>query len=263
MPNLIDVLLDPASLIVFVLFVALMLWEALRPARRLPRVKGWRALGLLGFVIFFLLSAYLPYAWGDLIDALRVADLSGLGTAGGALCAVMVYEACAYAYHRTMHRIAPLWRLLHQMHHSAERIDTFGAFWFSPFDMFGWILLSSVVYSGLLGLTPEAALLAISFVTFLNIFQHANVRTPRWLGYLVQRPESHSWHHARGIHNTNFAELPVFDIVFGTFFNPRRFAPAAGFYDGASYRVADMLLARDVSEPPVRQAGGEGVRTAR
>ena len=26
---------------------------------------------------------------------------------------------------------------------------------------------------------------------FLDIFQHANLRTPRWLGYLVQRPESH------------------------------------------------------------------------
>jgi sterol desaturase/sphingolipid hydroxylase (fatty acid hydroxylase superfamily) len=135
------------------------------------------------------------------------------------------------------------------MHHSAERIDTFGAFWFSPFDMAGWILLSGVVFAGLLGMTPEAALLATSFVTFLNIFQYANVSTPQWLGYVVQRPESHSWHHARTIHANNFADLPIFDIVFGTFFNPRRFAPATGFYDGASYRVAEMLLARDVSEP--------------
>lgn len=62
--------------------------------------------------------------------------------------------------------------------------------------------------------------------------------------------------HARGIHNNNFADLPDVDIVFGTFFNPRRFAPAAGFHDGASYRVGDMLLARGVSEPSARRAGG-------
>jgi len=258
MPNLIDVLLEPASLVVFVLFSGLMLWESLRPARVLPRIKGWRAMGLAGFVLFFLLSSYLPYAWADYVGHLRILDLSGLGTTGGALCAVLVYEAGAYAYHRAMHRLGVLWRLLHQMHHSAERIDTFGAFWFSPFDLAGWIVLSSVVFSGLLGLTPEAALLALSFVTFLGIFQHANVRTPQWLGYLVQRPESHSWHHARNIHDNNFADLPLFDILFGTFFNPRRFAPATGFYGGASYRVGAMLLARDVAA-----AAGARIKNAR
>jgi sterol desaturase/sphingolipid hydroxylase (fatty acid hydroxylase superfamily) len=256
MPRLIDVLMDPASLVVSALFGGLMVWEALSPARQLPHVKGWRAMGLAAFAVFFLLSAYLPYLWSDYLGHLRVVDLSGVGTTGGAMCAVMAYEAGAYAYHRAMHRFSALWRLLHQMHHSAERIDTFGAFWFSPFDMAGWILLSSIVFSGLLGLAPEASLLAVSFVTFLNIFQHANIRTPQWLGYLVQRPESHSWHHARGIHNNNFADLPLFDIVFGTFFNPRRFAPATGFYNGASYRVGEMLLARDV-------AGPANVRSAR
>jgi len=135
MPNLIDVLLDPASLVVFALFGGLMLWESLRPARVLPQMKGWHAMGLAGCAVFFLLSSYLPYAWVNYVRYLRVVDLSGPGTAGGALCAVMVYEAGAYAYHRAMHRLAVLWRRLHQMHHSAERSDTFGAFWFSPFDM--------------------------------------------------------------------------------------------------------------------------------
>src|SRR5262245_8337605 len=122
MPNPIDVLLDPASLVVFALFGGLMLWEALWPARQLPRVKGWRAMGLCGFAVFFLLSTYMPYLWADYIGHLRVLDLSGLGTTGGAACAALVYEAGAYAYHRTMHRMNMLWRVLHQMHHSAERI---------------------------------------------------------------------------------------------------------------------------------------------
>ena len=70
--------------------------------------------------------------------------------------------------------------------------------------------------------------------------------------YLVQRPESHSYHHARGIHRDNYADLPVFDILFGTFHNPRDFAPANGFYDGASLRVGEMLLFRDVAAVPDR-----------
>ena len=36
-------------------------------------------------------------------------------------------------------------------------------------------------------------------------------------------------------------------MLFGTFRNPRDFAPAAGFYDGASARGLDMLRFRDVA----------------
>jgi sterol desaturase/sphingolipid hydroxylase (fatty acid hydroxylase superfamily) len=99
------------------------------------------------------------------------------------------------------------------------------------------------------GLTAEAATMVVLTVNFLAIFQHTNIRTPRWLGYLIQRPESHSIHHGRGIHRYNYADLPVFDMLFGTFRNPPSYAPATGFYDGASGRVVDMLLLRDVSVP--------------
>jgi sterol desaturase/sphingolipid hydroxylase (fatty acid hydroxylase superfamily) len=84
------------------------------------------------------------------------------------------------------------------------------------------------------------------------VLQHANVRTPRWLGYVVQRPESHSRHHARGVHAGNYSDLPIFDLLFGTFDNPPAFAKRAGFYDGASARVAEMLSFRDVAAPANR-----------
>jgi sterol desaturase/sphingolipid hydroxylase (fatty acid hydroxylase superfamily) len=134
------------------------------------------------------------------------------------------------------------------MHHSAERIDTFGAFWFSPLDMIGWTALFSLCLT-LIGVTPEAATLAMLGATFLSVFQHANLRTPRWLGYVVQRPESHSRHHARGVHADNYSDLPIFDLMFGTFCNPREFAAENGFYDGASARVVEMVCLRDVSQP--------------
>jgi hypothetical protein len=46
----------------------------------------------------------------------------------------------------------------------------------------------------------------------------------------------------------------VFDMLFGTFRNPADFEMETGFYQGASARVADMLLFRDVSRPEVAPA---------
>jgi len=245
MPSPLDLLLDPISLTVFAIYGALILWEALFPARSLPRVRYWRWLGVAAFGVYFLLSSYLPMLWGDWLAPLRLADLSGLGTWGGAAVGLLVYEAGAYAYHRAIHASDVLWRVCHQMHHSAERLDTFGAFWFSPFDMVGWTLVSSVALT-VVGLSAEATTVVMLSLTLLAIFQHANVRTPRWLGYFVQRPESHSFHHERGVHARNYADLPVFDLVFGTFLNPRGFADETGFYDGASRRVGAMLAFRNV-----------------
>ena len=77
------------------------------------------------------------------------------------------------------------------------------------------------------------------------------ISSNRGLGYLIQRPESHAIHHARGVHAHNYADLPLWDIVFGTFRNAPAEAPrpAQGFYDGASARVWEMLTFRDVSNP--------------
>jgi sterol desaturase/sphingolipid hydroxylase (fatty acid hydroxylase superfamily) len=249
MPGLLDLLLDPLSMTVFALYGALILWEALVPARALPRIAGWRWKGLGAFGVYFLLSSYLPLLWGGTLAHYQFFDLSALGTWGGAAVGLLIYEAGAYAYHRSIHRFDVLWRVCHQMHHSAERLDTFGAFWFSPFDMIGWTMVSSLALTLVVGLSAEASTVVMLTLTLLAILQHANVRTPRWLGWFVQRPEAHSYHHERGVHARNYADLPVFDMLFGTYFNPRDFAPATGFYDGASDRVAAMLAWRDVSQP--------------
>lgn len=248
MPTPFELLTDRVSLTVFAIYAALILWEALAPARPLPQVSGWRFKGFIAFAAYFFLSSYLPLVLAPALAPLQLFDLTSLGTWGGAAVAALIYQAVAYAWHRSMHRFMPLWRTFHQMHHSTERLDTWSAFWFSPLDMIGWTVAFSLALA-LAGFTPEATTLTLYAMTFTGIFQHSNVRTPRWLGYVVQRPESHSYHHGRGVHANNYADLPIYDLVFGTFRNPRDFAPATGFYDGASGRIADMLRFRDVSTP--------------
>jgi len=83
-------------------------------------------------------------------------------------------------------------------------------------------------------------------------FQHANIRTPRWLGLFVQRPESHAVHHQRGLHACNYSDLPLWDMLFGTYCNPAVWAGQAGLHDGASNRIGEMLIGRDVSTPRLR-----------
>ena len=75
-----------------------------------------------------------------------------------------------------------------------------------------------------------------------GVFQHANIRTPGWLGYIIQRPEQHCVHHERGVHAFNYANLPLWDMVFGTFKNPRVWQRMAGFYSGSSQPTKRMLL---------------------
>jgi sterol desaturase/sphingolipid hydroxylase (fatty acid hydroxylase superfamily) len=253
MPSPLEVVFNPVSYTVFAIYAALMLWEAVTPARALPRVSGWRARGIAGFAVYFFLSSYLPFLWTDVLARWQLVDLTAIGTAAGAAIGLVVYEAGVYVWHRSMHASNALWRVFHQMHHSAERIDTYGAFWFSPLDMIGWTALSSVCLTTIVGISAESAVIVLYATTFLSIFQHANVRTPRWLGYVVQRPESHSYHHERGVHARNYSDLPIFDWLLGTFMNPGDFAPTTGFYDGASARVGEMLALRDVSTPDGRE----------
>lgn len=247
MPTLVELFTDPISLAFFGLFAALWLVEARFPARTLPKIRGHRLRGVASLLAFFLVSSYLPLLVAPWLEPLRLFDLSFLGAAGGGFVAYLVYQVLAYAYHRALHRFDGLFRVVHQMHHSAERLDVASAFLFGPLDMLGWTLVSTVALS-LIGISSPATVVFLLFGALLSTFQHANLHTPRWLGYIVQRPESHSHHHARGVHAGNYADLPLLDLVFGTFVNPRDFSPSTGFYDGASARVVDLLRGRDVTQ---------------
>jgi len=242
-----EILIDPISLIVLGIYGSLMLWEAIFPARDLPKVRYWKIRGLLSFAFFFYLSSYLPILWDESLAGFQVFDLTGLGTYWGALVGILFYEFGLYLWHYSIHKNDYLWRVFHQMHHSAERIDTYGAFYFSPMDMIGFTFLGSVCLVGVAGFTAEASTLILLGTVFSGVFQHSNIATPQWIGYLIQRPESHTIHHAKGIHAYNYSDLPIFDILFGTFRNPSKYENETGFYNGASSRVRDMLFFKDVS----------------
>jgi sterol desaturase/sphingolipid hydroxylase (fatty acid hydroxylase superfamily) len=247
MLSVFDVFLNPVTQAILGLYAFLMIWEALFPARKLPKIQGWHFRGISMFLIYMYLSSYLPLLWDKYLAPFQLLDLSGLNTFYGALTGLLIYELGMWMWHWSMHRSDLLWKMFHQMHHSAERLDTYGAFYFSPMDILGWTFLGSVCFTLVVGLSPAAVTATLLITTFFSIFQHANIKTPQWLGYIIQRPESHNVHHAKGIHAYNYSDLPLYDIIFGTFRNPKHFEHETGFYDGASARIRDMVLFKDIT----------------
>ncbi len=254
MPTPIEILLDPISLIVIGMYVALFIWESLFPRHRnLPSVKFATLRGLIAFAVFFYLSSYLPLLTDTYLSSYQLMDLSGLPLGAQIAIGLFFYQFMLFIWHFSMHKSDTLWKIFHQMHHSAEKLDIPSAFYFSPMDMVGFTLLGSLVFALIMGVNPSAATIIILSLNFLSIFQHANIKTPVWLGYIIQRPEQHAIHHGRGIHAYNYSDFPVYDLIFGTFNNPKDYQGEYGFYDGGSARVLDMMSFKDVSKPTLSE----------
>ncbi len=247
LPTPLEIVIDPVSLVVMAIFGALMVWESVFPARELPKIKLWRLRGIIFFFAYVVMTTYIPLVWDDFLASYQLLNLSSQSLFVQVVLGIFLFELVQYGWHISMHKSDFLFRISHQMHHSSERLDVPSAFVFSINDMIGLSLVGSVSFALIMGLSPQAITIIILTLTFLGIFQHANINTPRWLGYIVQRPESHTIHHARGIHGYNYTDLPLIDMLFGTFKNPKGYEHETGYYEGASAKITEMLLFKDIT----------------
>lgn len=246
-----------ALIALFAMQALLIAVELVAPARSFEAVRGWRLKCLAFIPVVLAISAAVPLLLADAIADVKLLPGDELGLAGGTLVGILISELVVYWAHRLHHRVPFLWRWIHQLHHSAERMDVFGASYFHPFEILEGAVVGIFLFSVVLGLTPEAAALATLWQAFNGAFQHGNIRTPVWLGYVIQRPEAHGVHHQRGVHGFNYANLPLWDIVFGTFRNPATWDGVAGFYSGSSKHTLRMLLGRDIgNDGPAREPAG-------
>jgi sterol desaturase/sphingolipid hydroxylase (fatty acid hydroxylase superfamily) len=222
--------------------------ERMRPGRSFPQRTGWQWIGigflLLSMAIGNALPLLLPLNW---MAEKRWFDGTALGVAGGTIVGFLVLELAVYAWHRSAHSFGPMWRFFHQIHHSPRRVDIPGALLFHPLETIAYTVIPLFVTVIVLGLDPLAAAITGTLFTFYGLFQHWNIRTPQWLGYLIQRPESHCVHHRKGVHFHNFADLPFWDIVFGTFRNPKQYLGECGFEGDGDRRLGAMLAFEDVN----------------
>jgi sterol desaturase/sphingolipid hydroxylase (fatty acid hydroxylase superfamily) len=239
MTTLIPILI-PATFLIF--FIAERLW----PDRALPKIRGWWAIGLLGFAAS---GAIITATAAALTNALRghaLLDLGGLGTVAGGLVFFLAVDFAGYWIHRAQHRSDIFWRIVHQMHHAPDRIDTSAGFFAHPLE-FALLGVSSGGIGALLGISPGAAALG-TFLSFaMNVFVHTNIRTPRWIGFVMARPEMHAVHHEAGVHAFNYAFFTLYDRAFGTYRNPETFRGENGLGRDAWKKIGTLLFGGDVT----------------
>lgn len=141
------------------------------------------------------------------------------------LQAIEIYvigDFAGYWTHRLFHR--GRWWPFHAVHHSSEDLDWLGSVRVHPVNELV-NKLSQAVPLLLMGFNPLVTLSTAPVLTFFAIFIHANVN---WdfgpLRYVIATPVFHRWHHSREREawDKNFAGLlPLWDILFGTFYMPR------------------------------------------
>lgn len=140
-----------------------------------------------------------------------------LRTALEVAAGLVVFELVGYAYHRLAHVVPWMWRL-HEVHHSAERMDWLASFRQHPLE----ILLVTLVQNAplvLLGLPLGSHALVLVLLRLNTVFVHADLPVPRgWWSELLATPGFHHRHHQRDGAARNLSALfPWIDRLFGTY----------------------------------------------
>jgi sterol desaturase/sphingolipid hydroxylase (fatty acid hydroxylase superfamily) len=134
---------------------------------------------------------------------------------------VVLIDFLGYWAHRLFHRRA-LWRF-HAVHHATKDLDWFSAARAHPVNE-ALMRVAQIVPLFALGFRAEALASVAPLFAIYALMLHANVRwTFGPLRYVLASPAFHRWHHTaeeRGL-DRNFAGLlPIWDLLFGTFYMP-------------------------------------------
>ena len=237
-------LLIPLSAAVF-LFA-----ERMWPGRPLPSSRGWYVRAVLLNTAQLLVVVLAGYTWNRWVDGFSLFELRGkLSPALQGFVCWFVGSFVFYWWHRARHSHRLLWNSLHQIHHSASRIETLTSFYKHPLEIALNSFISSLIIFVLLGCDLEASPWYSFFAALGEFYYHANLKTPRWTGWFIQRPEHHSVHHQLGIHHYNYGDITWWDRLFGTFKDADDFVPQCGYKAGREQRLFSMLMFEDVNKP--------------
>jgi sterol desaturase/sphingolipid hydroxylase (fatty acid hydroxylase superfamily) len=237
--------------LIFIAFAACFLLERAQPGWRLPKVRTWPARVLAINFVQLLVVLLAGISWERWLSEASLFHLSAhVPPLAGGLIAYFIATFVFYWWHRWRHESQWLWLGFHQIHHSPQRIEVITSFYKHPGEMIVNSIIGSLLVYALLGLSPAAGAIYTACTALGEFFYHTSIRTPRWVGYVFQRPEMHRIHHQQGRHKNNYGDIVWWDMLFGTYENPKEFHGACGFDGDREQRLAEMLLYRDVHAEP-------------
>ncbi len=142
--------------------------------------------------------------------------------------AVVIADFAGYWKHRIFHS-RYLWPF-HAIHHSSEQVDWLSNERFHPVNSLASSLMQTLTLL-VLGFGPDVAALAALIRRGHSFFEHSNVNLSYGpLSFIFVCPLFHRWHHSsdEAAIDKNFANIfSFFDLIFGTFYFPKRADPEA------------------------------------
>jgi sterol desaturase/sphingolipid hydroxylase (fatty acid hydroxylase superfamily) len=223
--------------------------EKVKPNIVWPETPKWTFRAWLSKGWLYLLVITFGFWGANWMVAYRPWHLDSLGVFWGGLFGYFVYTFIFYWWHALRHK-PWYWRWLHQIHHSPQRIETITTFYKNPVEqVIDFVFASAVLYL-LCGLNVAQVLWATFLVGWVETFYHWNIKTPYWLGWFVQRPEMHFIHHQTDVQSFNFSDISIWDMLFGTYRNPRYWHGKCGFSTKEEMELGKMMAGVDVSTPP-------------
>lgn len=232
---------------ILVCFTVCFIIERLLPGWNLPQVPKWtiRVLSINFCQLIVVVAA--GYSWERWLSSFSLLKLSHfVPNWVGGLIAYFIATFIFYWWHRWRHESDYLWRHFHQIHHSAQRIEVITSFYKHPLEMTVNSIIGSLLVYTLLGLSPEAGAVYTLLTALGEFFYHTNIKTPKWVGYIFQRPEMHRIHHEYEKHTSNYGDIVWWDMLFGTYRNPKKFTTVCGFDTEKELLLKKMLMFKDV-----------------
>ena len=214
---------------------------------KLPQVKSWWPRVLAVNAIQLGIVTLAGITWEKWFTGSSLIGLSFyLPPWAGGFLAYFIATFIFYWWHRWRHEYDFLWRGFHQIHHSPQRLEVITSFYKHPQEMIVNSILGSIIVYKLLGLTLEAGAFYTFYTAIGEFFYHTNIKTPRWIGFIFQRPEMHRIHHQYDRHKNNYGDFVWWDMLFGTYENPKEWTHICGFDETKEQRLFAMLKFQDV-----------------
>lgn len=208
--------MNPFLIITCFLIISIIL-ENLFPRVKLPYKKGWMTRAIVFNIIQLLVVIIGGYTWEVWLNGPSLFKLPWSPFCNG-LFAYICNTWIFYWWHYVRHENIFYWRFVHQMHHAPERLETITSFYKHPVEIILNSLIITVLTRPILGLNDDTNAWLTVFSGVAEFFYHINISTPRWLGYFIQRPESHLAHHYLDRRCTwNHGDLVLWDMLNGTF----------------------------------------------
>jgi sterol desaturase/sphingolipid hydroxylase (fatty acid hydroxylase superfamily) len=233
--------------IILGVFLFCFILERTIPGWRLPRVETWPLRVIVINIVQLGIVVLAGFSWERWLSSRSVFHLSAhIPSLLGGFIAYFIATFIFYWWHRWRHEADILWLGFHQIHHSPQRIEVITSFYKHPLEMTVNSILGSLIVYTFLGLDLKAGAIYTAFTALGEFFYHTNVHTPRWVGFIFQRPEMHRIHHEYGRHKNNYGDFVWWDMLFGTYENPAQFTSTCGFDDAREQRLLPMLAFQDV-----------------